>query len=71
MSFGSGFDWMLPEESSRALVRKALDLGINFFDTANIYSIEGERADPGTRAQKHSTFGARGCRHRDQGLPTP
>jgi aryl-alcohol dehydrogenase-like predicted oxidoreductase len=38
MSFGSGFDWMLPEEPSRALVRKALDLGINFFDTANVYS---------------------------------
>jgi 1-deoxyxylulose-5-phosphate synthase len=38
MSFGSGFDWMLPEEPSRAIVRKALDLGINFFDTANVYS---------------------------------
>src|SRR5579872_263002 len=38
MSFGSGFDWMLAEEPSRALVRKALDLGINFFDTANVYS---------------------------------
>ena len=39
MSFGSGFDWMLPEEPSFALVRKALDLGINFFDTANVYSL--------------------------------
>ena len=38
MSFGSGFDWMLPEAPSFALVRKALDLGINFFDTANAYS---------------------------------
>jgi aryl-alcohol dehydrogenase-like predicted oxidoreductase len=38
MSFGSGFDWMLPEEPSRALVRKALDLDINFFDTADVYS---------------------------------
>lgn len=38
MSFGSGFDWMLPEEPSFAIVRKALDLGINFFDTANVYS---------------------------------
>ncbi len=38
MSFGSGFDWMLPEEQSFAIVRKALDLGINFFDTANVYS---------------------------------
>ena len=38
MSFGSGFDWMLPEEQSFAIVRKALDLGISFFDTANVYS---------------------------------
>jgi aryl-alcohol dehydrogenase-like predicted oxidoreductase len=38
MSFGSGADWMLPEEPSLAIVRKALDLGINFFDTANAYS---------------------------------
>src|SRR3984885_128783 len=38
MSFGSGSDWMLSEEPSRAIVRKARDLGINFFDTANVYS---------------------------------
>lgn len=31
--------WVLDEENSRPIVRKALDLGINFFDTANIYSI--------------------------------
>ncbi len=39
MSFGSGFDWMLPEDQSVAIVRKALDAGINFFDTANVYSL--------------------------------
>ncbi len=38
MSFGGGADWMLPEEPSFAIVRKALDLGINFFDTADVYS---------------------------------
>jgi 1-deoxyxylulose-5-phosphate synthase len=38
MSFGGGADWMLPEQPSFAIVRKALDLGINFFDTANVYS---------------------------------
>ena len=38
MSFGSGFDWMLGEEPSFAIIRKALDAGINFFDTANVYS---------------------------------
>lgn len=38
MSFGSGFDWMLPQEPSFQIIRKALDLGINFFDTADVYS---------------------------------
>ena len=41
MSFGGGADWMLPEQPSLGIVRKALDSGINFFDTANVYS-EGE-----------------------------
>ncbi|WP_062207669.1 aldo/keto reductase [Aureimonas sp. AU12] len=30
--------WTLPEAESRPFIRKALDLGINFFDTANVYS---------------------------------
>jgi 1-deoxyxylulose-5-phosphate synthase len=30
--------WTLDEEQSRPFIRKALDLGINFFDTANSYS---------------------------------
>ncbi len=30
--------WTLPEEQSRPLIRQALDLGINFLDTANVYS---------------------------------
>jgi aryl-alcohol dehydrogenase-like predicted oxidoreductase len=30
--------WTLDEAASRPLLRKALDLGINFLDTANIYS---------------------------------
>jgi aryl-alcohol dehydrogenase-like predicted oxidoreductase len=30
--------WTLPEEQSRPLIRQALDLGINFLDTANAYS---------------------------------
>lgn len=42
MGFGdptSGFhEWTLGEEESRVVIKKALDLGINFFDTANIYS---------------------------------
>ncbi len=30
--------WSLAEEDSRALIRHALEAGINFFDTANMYS---------------------------------
>ncbi|OUZ23797.1 aldo/keto reductase [Enterococcus sp. 6D12_DIV0197] len=42
MGFGdpnSGFhEWVLEEADSREVIKKALDLGINFFDTANVYS---------------------------------
>lgn len=31
--------WVLDEENSRPVIQKALDLGINFFDTANVYSV--------------------------------
>ncbi len=31
--------WVLREEEARPFIRKALDLGINFFDTANVYSL--------------------------------
>ena len=30
--------WTLPEDQSRPLIRRAVELGINFFDTANSYS---------------------------------
>ncbi|WP_265109325.1 aldo/keto reductase [Halosolutus halophilus] len=38
MSFGTGQDWMLDEDESRELIERAIDLGITFFDTANVYS---------------------------------
>lgn len=31
-------DWVLPLEESRPFIKAALDAGINFFDTANVYS---------------------------------
>ncbi|MFY0762247.1 aldo/keto reductase [Metabacillus dongyingensis] len=31
--------WVLDDEKSRPIIKKALELGINFFDTANVYSI--------------------------------
>ena len=39
MNFGSGEPWMMGDrEASIDLVHEALDLGINFLDTANVYS---------------------------------
>ncbi|MCX5495554.1 aldo/keto reductase [Kaistia dalseonensis] len=34
----SGHSWLLNEEQSRPFYKRALELGINFFDTANVYS---------------------------------
>ena len=38
MSFGNGSEWMIEIDKARPIVKRALDLGINFFDTANVYS---------------------------------
>jgi aryl-alcohol dehydrogenase-like predicted oxidoreductase len=38
MSFGTGRDWTLDREESEEILERAIDLGINFFDTANVYS---------------------------------
>lgn len=42
MGFGNAstgmFPWAVDEEKSEQVIKQALDLGINFFDTANIYS---------------------------------
>ncbi|NLV06940.1 aldo/keto reductase [Haloarcula rubripromontorii] len=46
MSFGTPEwrDWVLDEAESREVIERAIDLGINFFDTANMYSMgESER----------------------------
>jgi len=37
-------EWVLPEEESRPFIKRALEVGINFFDTADVYSLgESER----------------------------
>ena len=43
MSFGTAEGWThnawaLGEEAGRTIIKKALDLGVNFFDTANVYA---------------------------------
>jgi aryl-alcohol dehydrogenase-like predicted oxidoreductase len=48
--------WTLNEDASRPFIRKALDLGINFFDTANTYS-DGTSEEIVGRALKD--FGSR------------
>ena len=42
MSYGApergNHSWMLDEEKSRPLIKRAFELGVNFLDTANVYS---------------------------------
>lgn len=41
MSFGKAgtmHDWTFDESDSERMIKHALELGINFFDTANVYS---------------------------------
>jgi aryl-alcohol dehydrogenase-like predicted oxidoreductase len=41
MTYGSKKwrEWVLEEEASRPFIKRALELGINFFDTADMYSV--------------------------------
>ncbi len=41
MTYGSSKwrDWVLDEEASRPFIKRALELGVNFFDTADMYSV--------------------------------
>jgi aryl-alcohol dehydrogenase-like predicted oxidoreductase len=41
MTYGSKKwrEWVLEEDESRPFIRRALELGINFFDTADMYSL--------------------------------
>lgn len=43
MGFGDAtlghHQWVLNEEASRLIIKKSLELGVNFFDTANVYAI--------------------------------
>lgn len=38
MSFGTDAAWKVELDEAQRLVKKAVDLGVNFFDTANVYS---------------------------------
>ncbi len=47
MTYGSTKwrDWVLEEEAARPFFREALERGINFFDTADVYSFGRQRGD--------------------------
>jgi aryl-alcohol dehydrogenase (NADP+) len=49
-------EWVLEEEEARPFIKRALDAGINFFDTADVYS-DGVSEEITGRAMKH--FGVR------------
>lgn len=56
MSFGKAgtqHDWTLDEEKSEEVIAHALDLGINFFDTANQYSAGTSEEYLGRALRKH------------------
>ncbi len=52
--------WTLAEGESRPFIRRALDLGINFFDTANVYS-DGSSEEIVGRALKDFARATRSC----------
>ena len=69
MTYGSKKwrDWVLEEEESRPFFRRALEAGINFFDTADMYSV-GVSEEIIGRALKEYRPVARPRGHRHQGL---
>jgi len=54
MSFGEAGEngWQLNQEKTDEMVKKALDLGINFFDTANCYGKGSSEAFIGNSFKK-------------------
>ena len=46
--------WILDEEGTRRIIKKALSIGINFFDTANIYGYGTSEEYVGIRPAYHA-----------------
>ena len=58
MSFGlpgTGCDWMLDEDAAEPIFRQALDLGITFWDTANVYGVGTSEEIVGRAIKKYTT----------------
>lgn len=57
MSFGKAgtlHEWTLDEKASEAIIKHALDRGLNFFDTANVYSAGTSEEYLGKALKKHT-----------------
>ena len=69
MTYGSSKwrPWVLDEEVSRPLIKQALEGGINFFDTADMYSLGASEEVLG-RALKDFWADSRQVDHRDESL---
>ena len=76
MSFGNTADWMVEKEEAFKVLSRAWDLGINFYDTANVYSrgraeeilgefLQGRREDAVVATK---VFGRMGDGPNDSGL---
>jgi len=75
-SFGNSQEWMIEIDRARPIIERAIDLGVNFFDTANSYSrgrseeilgeIVKERRDDSVIATK--VFFPMGEKPNDRGL---
>ncbi len=62
MSYGGPTErwpWALDEENSRPFIKHALELGINFFDTANVYSNGGSEVVVGKALRDFALPGMR------------
>ena len=58
MTYGSKQwrEWVLEEEESRPFLRRALELGINFFDTADMYSVGASEEILGRALREFDTW---------------
>src|SRR5438132_13993724 len=53
MSLGNSEEWMVEDDKARPIVNRALALGVNFFDTANVYSKGRSEASVGKLLKDH------------------
>src|ERR1043166_365618 len=66
MTYGSKQwrEWVLNEEQGRPLIRQAIEAGINFFDTADMYSLGQSEEILGRALRLWAAPRPRGHRHK-------